>query len=250
MSASYASVTRVPRYVRAAWAGISILLVETMIVGVAALPAFLCWSWIFTWVRPQAYAVRAVFAAMAFVPAYLTFAVALIVLSAASTALFGWRTRPGGAWRLVDFDWALLDWSRYMVSTHVVRVLVGTFFRSSPLWTWYMRLNGARVGRGVYVNSLSISDHNLLTFGDGVVIGEDVHLSGHTVEGGIVKTAEVRLGRGVTVGLGSMVGIGVQAGDGCIIGALSVVPKHTRLEAGAIYAGVPARRIERGPAAV
>ena len=71
-----------------------------------------------------------------------------------------------------------------MISTHVVRVLVGTFFRSSPLWTWYMKLNGARIGRGVYINSLSISDHNMLEFGDGVVIGESVHLSGHTVEGG------------------------------------------------------------------
>jgi acetyltransferase-like isoleucine patch superfamily enzyme len=70
-----------------------------------------------------------------------------------------------------------------------------------------------------------------------------VHLSGHTVEGGIVKTARVVLGHGVTVGLGSIIGIGVQAGDRCQIGALSVVPKHTRLEPDAVYAGVPARRI-------
>ena len=81
-----------------------------------------------------------------------------------------------------------------MISTHVVRVLVGTFFRASPLWTLYMRWNGARIGRGVYINSLSISDHNMLEFGDGVVIGESVHLSGHTVEGGVVKTGHVRLG--------------------------------------------------------
>jgi acetyltransferase-like isoleucine patch superfamily enzyme len=132
-----------------------------------------------------------------------------------------------------------------MISTHVVRVLVGTFFRSSPLWTWYLRLNGARIGKGVYVNSVSISDHNLIAFGDGVVIGESVHLSGHTVEGGVVKTGYVRLGRGVTVGLGSIVGIGVVAGDRCQIGALSVVPKNTMLEAGGIYVGVPVRRLER-----
>ena len=109
----------------------------------------------------------------------------------------------------------------------------------------YLRLNGATIGRGVYINSLSISDHNLLEFGDGVVIGENVHLSGHTVEGGIVKTARVKLGRGVTVGLGSIVGIGVQAGDGCQIGALSVVPKHTTLDARTTYAGVPVRKIDR-----
>ncbi|MGH9349397.1 MAG: acyltransferase [Vicinamibacterales bacterium] len=238
------------RCVRAVWAGVSVLVVETIIVGVAALPAFLSWTWLFTLAEPQSVAIRAMLAAMAFVPAYLAFALALILLSAASTALFGWRTRAGATWRLSDLEWPLLDWSRYMVSTHVVRVLVGTFFRSSPLWTWYMRLNGARIGRGVYVNSLSISDHNLLTFGDGVVIGEDVHLSGHTVERGEVKTAAVRLGHGVTVGLGSMVGIGVEAGDGCVIGALSVVPKHAKLAPQTTYAGVPARRIERGPAAV
>lgn len=243
-------MTRVARYLRAVWAGLSVLVVETLIVGVAALPAFLSWTWLFTLAEPRSLAIRAMLAAMAFVPAYLAFALGLILLSATSTALFGWRTRAGATWQLADLEWPLLDWSRYMVSTHVVRVLVGTFFRSSPLWTWYMRLNGARVGRGVYVNSLSISDHNLLTFGDGVVIGEDVHLSGHTVERGVVKTAEVRLGHGVTVGLGSMVGIGVEVGDGCVIGALSVVPKHTKLEPRTTYAGVPARRIERGPAAV
>lgn len=221
-----------------------------MVVGVAVLPAFLCWAWLFTLAVPENVALRAMLAAMAFVPAYLVFAVALILLSTGTSALFGWRTRAGGTWSLADLEWPLLDWVRYMVSTHVVRVLVGTFFRSSPLWTWYIRLNGARIGRAVYVNSLSISDHNLLTFGDGVVIGEDVHLSGHTVEGGMVKTAEVRLGSDVTIGLGSMVGIGVEAGDGCIVGALSVVPKHTRLEPRTTYAGVPVRRIERGPAAV
>jgi acetyltransferase-like isoleucine patch superfamily enzyme len=55
----------------------------------------------------------------------------------------------------------------------------------------------------------------------------------------------VRLGRGVTVGVGSMIGIGVEAGDGYQIGALSVVPKYTKLEARAIYAGVPVRKPEK-----
>ena len=131
------------------------------------------------------------------------------------------------------------------VAREQVRVLVGTFFRASPLWTLYMRWNGARIGRGVYINSLSISDHNMLEFGDGVVIGESVHLSGHTVEGGVVKTGQVRLGRFVTVGLGSMVGIGVDAGEKCQIGALSVVPKHSKLDGGAVYAGAPVKRLDR-----
>lgn len=233
------------RNLRVTWTIASVVMVETFVVGVSVLPAFLCWTWLFTFPVPPWLAAKAVLAAMSFVPAYLVFCITLASLSAFSTRLLGWRTRPDGSWKIADLEWPLLDWVRYMVSTHVVRVLVGTFFRSSPIWTLYMRMNGARIGHGVYVNTLSISDHNLLDFGDGVIIGESVHLSGHTVEGGCVKTATVRLGRGVTVGLGSIVGIGVQAGDGSQIGALSVVPKYSRLDPHTTYAGVPARRIEK-----
>ena len=180
---------------------------------------------------PNPWILRPAVVAMSLVPAYLVFAFALIGLSALSTKICGWRTTPNGAWKLRDLEWPLLDWSRYMISTHVVRVLVGTFFRASFLWSLYMRWNGARMGRGVHINSLSISDHNMLDFGDGVVLGENVHLSGHTVEGGMVKTGPVKLGRYVTVGLGSMVGINVEAGEKCQIGAMSVVLKGTKLDA-------------------
>ena len=145
--------------------------------------------------------------------------------------------------RIADMEWPLLNWVRHVVAIHLVRTLAGTLFRGSPVWTAYLRLSGARLGRRVYVNSLSISDYNLLDFGDDVVIGADAHISGHTVEGGVVKTAGVRLGRNVTIGIGSIVDIDVDAGSGCQVGALSLVPKHTKLDPGGIYAGIPAKRI-------
>ncbi len=235
---------------RVTWTVVSIFVVETVVFGLSVLPAFAFWSWTLTWV-PNPWILRPAALAMSLVPAYLVFAFALIALSAFSTRICGWRTAPNGMWKLRDLEWPLLDWSRYMISTHVVRVLVGTFFRASFMWTLYMRWNGARIGRGVHINSLSISDHNMLEFGDGVVIGENVHLSGHTVEGGMVKTGTVKLSRFVTVGLGSMVGINVEVGEKCQIGAMSAVLKGTKLDAESVYVGVPVRKIERGnPAAL
>jgi acetyltransferase-like isoleucine patch superfamily enzyme len=230
---------------RVAWTVISIFIVETVTFGASVLPAFLFWSWGLSWIPRRWPLLQPAFVAMSLVPAYLVFSIALVALSALGMRVLGWRTPAPGAWKVRDLEWPLLNWSRYMISTHVVRVFVGTFFRASPLWTWYVRWNGGRIGRGVYINSLSISDHNMLDFGDGVVIGESVHLSGHTVEGGVVKTGYVRLGRFVTVGLGSMIGIGVEAGEKCQIGALSVVPKYSKLDSGAVYAGVPIKRLER-----
>jgi acetyltransferase-like isoleucine patch superfamily enzyme len=104
-----------------------------------------------------------------------------------------------------------------------------------------MRLAGARIGRRVYVNSLSLSDYNLLELGDDVVIGADAHVAGHTVERGVVKTGGVRLGRGVVVGIDSIIEIGVEAGDGCQIGALSFVPKYAKLASNSVYGGIPVR---------
>jgi acetyltransferase-like isoleucine patch superfamily enzyme len=83
-----------------------------------------------------------------------------------------------------------------------------------------------------------------LEFGNDVVIGSEVHLSGHTVEHGLVKTAKVKLGDGVMVGVSAIVEIGVEAGPGCQIGALSMVPKFTKLEAHQTYAGIPVHLLE------
>lgn len=229
---------------RAAWAVGSAFAVESVVFGLAALPAVVFWEWHLRWDLSPA-GIRIVILAMSLVPAYLAFAVALMLLSASAMRLLGWRTPAGAEWRIADLDWPLLRWGRYLVSTHLVRVFAGTLLRATPLWTMYLRWNGARIGRRVFVNSLQVMDHDLLEFGDGVVIGSAAHLSGHTVEHGVVKTGRVRLGPNVTIGVGSVIGIDVEIGADTQVGALSVVVKHERLAAGAIYAGAPARRIDR-----
>lgn len=228
---------------------VAIVLVETIVCGAAAIPVVLFWFELATWTAPDN-AIRAVVFSLMLVPSYVAYALFLMLVSPLATRLTGARTPRDAEMHIADMGWPLMRWARYMVASHIVRVIAGSLFRGSPFWTGYLRLNGARIGRRVYVNSLFISDHNLLELGDDVVIGGEVHMSGHTVEDGIVKTAEVRIGPGVTIGLGTTVDIGVIIGAGCQVGALSLVPKYTTLEPGAVYAGIPVRRIERSsPAA-
>lgn len=231
------------KIIRVLWAIFSCFIVESLVFGFSVLPAALFWEWHLGWGLPWPW-LHTVIVSMAFIPAYLLFAFALMILSALATAVTGWRAPVDMEMPIEEFDWALLDWMRYTVSIHLVRIFAGLVFRSTPPWTLYMRLNGARLGRRVWINSLWITDHNLLEFGDDVVIGSEVHLSGHTVERGLVKTAKVKLGDGVTVGVSSVVGIGVEVGPGCQIGALSLVPKFSKLEADQTYAGIPVHRIE------
>jgi acetyltransferase-like isoleucine patch superfamily enzyme len=217
--------------------------VEAVICGVAWLPVVFLWSRVVHRAPSDTVTTLAVIS-FAIVPSYVLFALLLMLLSALAVRVLKWHTPAGVETRLRDLEWPLLNWLRGMVATYLVRVIAGTLFRGSPLWTAYLRLAGANLGRRVYVNSLAVSDYHLLEFGDDVVIGGGVHLSGHTVERGVLKTAAVRLGRNVTIGVGSVIDIGVVAGDGCEVGAMSLVPKHTWLEPESLYVGVPVRRHE------
>jgi len=222
----------------------AMIVTETVVCGIAALPSTAVWLFAVQ-NMPAASVPRVALFGLLAPLSYALFAFCLMPVSAAATKLTGARTPRDTDMPIGEMRWPMMRWARYMVSIHIVRVFAGTLYRSSPVWTWYLRMNGARVGRRVYVNTLYLSDHNLLEIGDDVVIGADVHLSAHTVEHGVLKIAPVRLGSRVMLGVNTVVDIGVEAGDGCQIAALSFVPKHSRLEADCVYGGVPVRMLRR-----
>jgi serine acetyltransferase len=228
---------------RIGWTFATILVVQGLVCGAALLPVVIAWSLLLELTKPSGIPGVLVIS-LAVVPSYVLFALLLMLVSALTMRALDWRTPPDLTARIADFEWPLLKWARSMVATHLVRWVAGTLFRASPVWTAYLRLAGARLGRRVYVNSLAVTDYGLLEFGDDVVIGADAHVSGHTVEDGVLKTARLRLGNGVTIGVGSVIEIGVEAGDGCQVGALSFVEKYAHLEPGVTYAGIPAQPID------
>lgn len=233
---------RIFRYCRIAWALASVIVVGSVVVGLSILPAISFWDLLYRW-SLDGWWLRPVLLSMWFLPAYLIFAISLMLLAAGITRVLGWRTPANAEMSIQRLEWPILRWVRYAVITQLVRLLVGMAFRATPLWTFYMRMNGARIGRRVYVRSLELTDHNLLEFGDDVIIGANAHISGHTVEGGFVKTAPVHIGSRVTIGLGSIIGIGAEIGDNAQVGAMSLVPKHRKLEGNAIWAGIPVSKL-------
>jgi hypothetical protein len=104
-------------------------------------PAAVFWE-VFSLIDYPFMLLRIVVLSMAFVPAYGLFAFSLMVLSALSSRWLGWRTPADTQMSIKTLDRPLMNWVRYMVSVHIVR-LFGSVFRGTPLWTFYIRLNGA-----------------------------------------------------------------------------------------------------------
>jgi acetyltransferase-like isoleucine patch superfamily enzyme len=228
---------------RILWTLLEIVVEQVIVCGLALVPVSVIWMTVAARL-PDGTLVRAVVFSLMLVPSYIAWVLCLMTLSGLATRLTGTMTAPDLELPLAAMSWDLMTWARCVVRIHLVRLFAGTVFRGSPIWTAYLRLNGAHIGRRVYINTVNISDHNLLEFGDDVVIGGDVHLSGHTVEAGVLKTGRVRLGRCVTIGLGSVIEIGVEVGEHAQVGALSFVPKHTTLPGHGVYAGIPVKRLE------
>ena len=230
------------RSLRVSWVFLSTLLAATVVFALAILPPAVIWTGVLPKISGPLY-VRLPIFCLTFAPSYLLFSLGLMVYSAGMTKVLGWRAVPDGEYVISEVPRPLTNLVRGAVLHHFVRIFAGTLYRGSPFWTFYLRLAGASIGRRVYVNTLALGDCPLLEIGEGSVIGSDVHLAGHWVERGIMRTGRVRLGRGVTIGNGSVIGFNVTIEDGVQVGALTVVPKGAVLETGGVYVGAPAHRI-------
>jgi len=109
-----------------------------------------------------------------------------------------------------------------------------------------MAAMGARIGRGVLLNSCNLFDFDLIEIGDGAFVGGDAIIIGHAGEAGMLKIRRVRIGARCTVGQSSIVFPGATMEEGSVLGALSLLPKGKTLPAGTVWGGNPLREIIRG----
>ena len=65
---------------------------ESLVIGVAVLPAALFWQWHWSWPIDAEW-LRVILLAMSFLPAYLLFATSLMAVSAFTTRALGWRPK-------------------------------------------------------------------------------------------------------------------------------------------------------------
>lgn len=231
-----------------AFAGASLLIVsQSFLVGLASLPTLLFWQFVTIQSRGvlllDPYG-RYVIVAMSLIPAYLIFSASLMFLSAGWNRLMRWRTEPG-EYEIHDYSWKVIRWASYNASINIVRMFCGEAMRSTPLWTYYLKANGATIGKGVYVNTARLFDHNLLVLEDKAVVGGDAKLIAHLAEGGKIKAQHVVLRRRAVIGINSVVGPGVEIGENSAVGAMSFVPKGTKIPPNEAWGGVPARLIKR-----
>src|SRR4028118_1979904 len=139
--------------------------------------------------------------------------------------------------------WSLAYVRFWIVKTLIQRNPMLLFFSGTPLYVWYLRALGAKVGRDVaiFVRQVPVAT-DLLTIGDGTVIRKDVLISGYRAHAGQIQTGRITLGRDVIVGEASVIDTETSMGDGAQLGHRSSLHAGQAVPAGHGWRGPPARR--------
>jgi non-ribosomal peptide synthetase-like protein len=127
---------------------------------------------------------------------------------------------------------------RFWLVKTLVRLNPLVLFAGSPIYVFYLRVLGAKIGRDVLILSPQVPVcTDLLTIGDNTVICKDSFFSCYSAHDGVIYTGPVAVGKNAFVGERTVLEIGSSLGDGAQLGHSS-----------SLHAGHPAgRRARWGP---
>ncbi|MDP3257776.1 Pls/PosA family non-ribosomal peptide synthetase [Bosea sp. (in: a-proteobacteria)] len=139
-------------------------------------------------------------------------------------------------------------WSWWAMRTESIAVLYSglggkvlfEYLRGTPFLPWFLRLFGAKFGRGVWMDMTDITEFDCVTVGDFCQINAHSALQTHLYEDRVMKVGRVHLGKGVCVGAAATVLYDTRVGDFAQIGLLTVIMKGENLPAHTRWEGAPA----------
>ncbi|ANS64129.1 non-ribosomal peptide synthetase [Streptomyces lincolnensis] len=177
-------------------------------------------------------------AALALVPATLTFGLAYALLLLVAVRLLSLGLREGTypthsrvgwqAWTVTQ----LMDRSRETLFPLYAGLV-------TPVW---LRLLGMRIGRGAEVSTV-LALPSLTTVGEGAFLADDTLTAPYELGGGWMRIGRAEIGRRAFLGNSGMTAPGRSVPDGGLVGVLSATPKKAKK--GTSYLGLPPVKLPR-----
>ncbi|WP_409179575.1 Pls/PosA family non-ribosomal peptide synthetase [Amycolatopsis sp. VS8301801F10] len=147
-----------------------------------------------------------------------------------------------GRWKPAEIRvWSLGYVRFWVVRTLVQRNLLVPLFVGSPLYSWYLRALGAKIGKGVTIFSRHVPVcTDLLTVGEGAVVCKDTYFATYRAQDGTIRTGPVAIGAHAYVGEMAVLDIETRIGDHAQLGHASSLHAGQTVPAGQSWHGVPA----------
>ncbi|MFG1610623.1 Pls/PosA family non-ribosomal peptide synthetase [Actinoplanes sp. NPDC049265] len=142
-----------------------------------------------------------------------------------------------GRFRVADKAlWTSFVWRNELADTFVEVLAVPWLIRfatGTPLLAAWLRTLGARIGRGVWLETYWLPEYDLVRLGDGVTVNRGCVVQTHLFHDRIMSMDEVRLDAGATLGPhgivlpGASIGARTTVGPGSLVTRGDAVPPDT-----------------------
>jgi non-ribosomal peptide synthetase-like protein len=167
------------------------------------------------------------------------YGVASFLLVVALKWLLVGRYRPRAAPMWTPFVWISEAVTNLYESLAVPNFL--DLLRGTPMLPWALRLLGAHIGRGVYLNTTDLTEFDCVRIGHEAELNAWCGPQTHLFEDRVMKIGLVEIGDQVTVGVRSTILYDTHVGDRVRLGPLTLVAKGERLPPDTRWEGSPAR---------
>ncbi len=147
-----------------------------------------------------------------------------------------------GRWRPREIRIWSLGYFRFWLVKTMLRTSPLVLFAGSPLFVWYLRALGARIGRNttLLIRQIPVCT-DLLTIGEGTLVRKDAVFTCYRAHAGLIQTGPVTLGRDVLVSEATVIDINTSMGDGSQLGHRSTLYSGQSVPAGERWHGSPAQ---------
>jgi non-ribosomal peptide synthetase-like protein len=144
-----------------------------------------------------------------------------------------------GRYRL--WGWYYVRWwiSKKVILLSPIRLLAG-----SPFLALWMRLLGARIGKGCHLGSERLQLPDLIEIEDGASIGYNVALETYVIKDGWLYQAPIKIGKNACICNNSVIMLGGYIGDSAVLLEQTLVAENQCIPDNETWAGSPSRKVE------
>jgi non-ribosomal peptide synthetase-like protein len=118
------------------------------------------------------------------------------------------------------------------------------YLRGTPWLPKALNLLGSRIGRGVYLDTVDVTEFDCVEIGAYSELNALCCPQTHLFEDRVMKIDTVRIGSRVTMGARGCVLYGAEVGDGARLGALTLVMKGEFIPPATGWRGLPAAPVQ------
>jgi non-ribosomal peptide synthetase-like protein len=116
-----------------------------------------------------------------------------------------------------------------------------TVFNGTPMKPLFLRLQGAKIGRGLFDDGGGLTEPSMVEIGDDCILNYSSHLQSHSLEDGTFKSDRIKMGNHCTLGTNAFAHYGTIMHDDSVLEADAFLMKGSVMERGTRWLGNPAR---------